>query len=177
MQYMSITLMHILIAEDDKDLLDQYVDALNEKGHTVTRTNDGDECVKIYEMRYLAKQSDDNLSLFDAVILDYQMPIKNGLDTAQEILKINPHQRIIFASGFVQETFFESIKNLKQITEIMKKPFALQALVDTLEDKEIYEKLGKLNVDIAAIKELNPSHAQIKAYFDVLCQLQKGRTF
>ena len=170
--------MHILIAEDEKDLLDQYKDMLEDNGHKVTVSNNGDECVKIYRIESENnKKSDDHQSPFDAVILDYQMPLKNGLETAKEILEMNSHQRIIFASGFVQETFFESIKSLKQITEIMKKPFHLQALIDTLEDKEIYQKLEKLNVDISAIKELNPSHAQIKAYFDVLCQLQKGRTF
>ena len=170
--------MHVLIAEDEKDLLDQYKDMLEDNGHKVTVSKNGDECVKIYRIESENnKKSDDHYSPFDAVILDYQMPLKNGLETAKEILAMNSHQRIIFASGFVQETFFESIKSLKQITEIMKKPFHLQALIDTLEDKEIYQKLEKLNVDISAIKELNPSHAQIKAYFDVLCQLQKGRTF
>ncbi len=170
--------MHILIAEDEKDLLDQYKDVLEDNGHKVTVSKNGDECVKIYRIESENnKKSDDLYSPFDAVILDYQMPLKNGLEAAKEILEMNSHQRIIFASGFVQETFSESIKSLKQITEIMKKPFHLQALIDTLEDKEIYQKLEKLNVDISAIKELNPSHAQIKAYFDVLCQLQKGRTF
>ena len=169
--------MHVLIAEDEKDLLEQYVEALEEKGHTVTASKNGDECLKIYRIEESENKSDDNTPPFDAVILDYQMPLKNGLETAKEILKINPHQRIIFASGYVQETFFESVKNLKQITEIMKKPFKLNALIDTLEDTEIYSKLEKLNVDISAIKELNPSHEQIKAYFEVLSQLQKGRTF
>jgi CheY-like chemotaxis protein len=169
--------MHVLIAEDEKDLLDQYVEALEEKGHTVAVSKNGDECLKIYRIEESENKSDDNITPFDAVILDYQMPLKNGLETAKEILKINPRQRIIFASGYVQETFFESVKNLKQITEIMKKPFKLKALIDTLEDTEIYSNLEKLNVDISAIKELNPSHEQIKAYFDVLSQLQKGRTF
>ena len=171
-------IMHVLIAEDEKDLLDQYKDALEEKGHKVTVSLNGDECVKIYRIESEnGNKPDDTDSPFDAIILDYQMPVKNGLETAKEILKINPKQRIIFASGYVQETFFESVSSLKQITEIMKKPFELQALIDTLEDKEMYKKLEELNIDIAAIKELNPSHAQIKAYFDVLCQLQKGRTF
>jgi len=170
--------MHVLIAEDEKDLLEQYTEALEEKGHKVTISKDGVECIKIYRIESEHGEDIDDINgQFDAVILDYQMPLKNGLETAQEILKINPKQRIIFASGYVEETFFESIKNLKQITEIMKKPFKLQALLDTLEDKEIYKKLEELNVDISAIKELNPSHAQVKAYFDVLCQLQKGRTF
>jgi CheY-like chemotaxis protein len=169
--------MHVLIAEDDNDLLEQYSEVLKEHGHEVTTSKDGVECIKIYQIESELGEADDTHHQFDAVVLDYQMPLKNGLETAREILKINPKQRIIFASGYVEETFSESIKSLKQITEIMKKPFHLQALIDTLEDKEIYKKLEELNVDISAIKELNPSHAQVKAYFDVLCQLQKGRTF
>lgn len=105
------------------------------------------------------------------------MPVKNGLEVAHEILKANPHQRIIFASGYVQETFLESVMQLKQMIEIMKKPFSLQALVDTVEDKEIYLKLEKLNVDVSTIKDLHLSHAQIKTYFDILSELQKRRTF
>ena len=36
------------------------------------------------------------------------------------------------------------INNLKQIVETMQKPFALQALIDTLEDKEIYKEVEKI---------------------------------
>ena len=59
----------------------------------------------------------------------------------------------------------------------MQKPFGLQALIDTVEDKEIYQDLEKLNVDIKNLKELNPSHAQIRDYLEALQKLQKGRTF
>lgn len=167
--------MEVLIADDELDLLDQYRVSLEAKGHNVITCKDGQQCVKVYLTEYEHHAKD--IMPFDAVVLDYQMPQKNGIEVAKEILAINPHQRIIFASGYIQETFLDSIKNLKQITEIMQKPFSLQALVDTIEDKEIYSQLEKLNVDVAAIKELNPSHAQIKAYFDVLCKLQKGRTY
>ena len=167
--------MEVLIADDELVLLDQYRGSLEAKGHNVITCKDGQQCVKLYltEYEHHAKY----IMPFDAVVLDYQMPQKNGIEVAKEILAKNPHQRINFASGYIQETFLDSIKNLKQITEIMQKPFSLQALVDTIEDKEIYSQLEKLNVDVAAIKELNPSHAQIKAYFDVLCKLQKGRTY
>lgn len=168
--------MEVLIADDEFDLLDQYKFALETKGHSVITCKDGEQCVKVY-MIELEQQLNHDVVPFDAVVLDYQMPQKNGIEVAKEILAVNPHQRIIFASGYIQETFLDSIKQLGQITEIMQKPFSLQALVDTIEDKEIYSQLEKLNVDVAAIKELNPSHAQIKTYFDVLCRLQKGRTF
>src|SRR5574337_255222 len=170
--------MNVLIADDEEDLLQQYVVALEDHEHKAVVSTTGDECVKIYKIQWTHMNGSGSLeSPFDAVVIDYKMQIKNGIEVAKEILELNPHQRIIFASLYIQETFLDSIKHLKQITEIMKKPFSLQALVDTIEDKEIYSKLGELNVDVAAIRELNPSHAQIKAYFDVLCQLQKGRTF
>ncbi|HKU32615.1 MAG TPA: response regulator [Candidatus Nitrosotalea sp.] len=169
--------MEVLIADDESDLLDQYRFALEAKGHNVISCNDGEQCLRIYMIESEQQHKDNFSTPFDVVVLDYQMPKANGIEVAKQILAVNSHQRIIFASGYVHETFLDSIKQLGQITEIMKKPFSLQALVDTIEDKEIYNQLEKLNVDVSAIKELNPSHAQIKAYFDVLCRLQKGRTF
>lgn len=169
--------MNVLVVEDEKDLLDQYVMTLEDNGHAVVPCTTGEECMKIYNIELQRVKDSDADSPFDVVLLDYQLPTKNGLEVAKEILALNPHQRIIFASGYIQETFLESIKHLKQVTEIMKKPFSLQALINTIEDKEIYLKLEKLNVDIAAIKELDPTHAQIKAYLDVLSELQNRRTF
>jgi hypothetical protein len=50
-------------------------------------------------------------------------------------------------------------------------------LLDTIEDKEIYHELEKLNVDIKNLKELDPTHAQIRDYLEALKKIQKGRTF
>ena len=174
--------MNILIAEDEEDLLSQYKEFLERNNHNVISTKDGNECLlqyrKLYEKWYEQKNSDSSPdSPFDAVILDYQMPKKNGLDVAKEILAIVPKQRIIFASAYVENTLKDSIKKLKQIVELMQKPFSLQTLLDTIEDKEIYLELAKLNVDIKNLKELEPTHAQIRDYLDALKKIQKGRTF
>jgi hypothetical protein len=59
----------------------------------------------------------------------------------------------------------------------MQKPFALKELLNTLEDKKIYQELEKLNVDIKNLKELEPTHAQVRDYLDALTKIQKGRTF
>jgi DNA-binding NtrC family response regulator len=101
-----------------------------------------------------------NFLFFDAVILDYKMPKKNGMEVAKEILNLNPHERIIFASAYVKETLVDSVKQLKKVVELMQKPFDMQALVDTIEDKEIYNGLEKLNVNVKKIKNLEPTHEQ-----------------
>ncbi len=174
--------MKILIAEDEVDLLSQYKEILEKNNHEVITTTNGEECLLAYRKAYEKwfKEKDDDSSPdspFDALILDYQMPKKNGLEAAKEIISIVPKQRIIFASAYVENTLRESIKNLKKIVELMQKPFELKALVDTIEDKEIYYELEKLNVNIQNLKELDPTHAQVRDYLDALKKIQKGRTF
>ncbi len=174
--------MKILIAEDENDLRTQYTDFLEQNNHQPITTKDGQECVSVFSEEYQkwsASKGDDisSISPFDVVILDYQMPNKNGLEAAQEILALAPKQRIIFASAYVENTLKDSIYILKQIVELMQKPFGLQALVDTIEDKGIYEELEKLNVDIKNLKDLEPTHAQVRDYLDALKKIQKGRTF
>jgi hypothetical protein len=53
------------------------------------------------------------------------MPSTNRMDVAKEILGIDPHQRIIFPSAYVEETLQESVKQLKKVVELMQKPFNL----------------------------------------------------
>jgi len=105
------------------------------------------------------------------------MPKINGMEVAKEILAINPHQRVIFVSAFVKETLIDSIKNLMQVVEVIQKPFHLTTLVDIIEDKEIYSELQNLNVDIAVVKALKPTHEQIKDLLDRLSRVRDMQTF
>jgi CheY-like chemotaxis protein len=165
--------MKILLTDDEPDLLTQFRTVLADRGHTVITATNGEEGVMAYSKEYALNQE----NTFDVVVLDYSMPKMNGLDAAKEILGIFPSQRIIFASAYVQETLVDSIKNLGQIVELLQKPFSLQDLVDTIEDKTIYDDLAKLNVNIQNLKDLNPTHAQIRDYLDALRKLQKAKTF
>ncbi len=168
--------MKILIAEDDSDIVLLYKHSIEKRHHEVITSKDGQECLNIYHQEYQRTRFGKRYSLaktlpFDTVILDHKMPKINGMEVAKEILAINPHQRVIIASAFVKETLFDSIKNLKHAVELIQKPFHLTALVDTIEDKEIYTELQNLNVDIAVVKALNPTHEQIK---DLLDRLQRA---
>jgi DNA-binding NtrC family response regulator len=101
----------------------------------------------------------------------------NGMEVAKEILAVNPHQRIIFASAYVKETLQDSVKELHQIVELMQKPFDIDKLIDTIEDKDAYNELKKLKVDIDVIKAANPSHEEITDLLERLRKIEKMRTF
>lgn len=170
--------MKILIAEDDHDTLMQYKTIMASRNHHVVIAENGEECLRAYHdaLNKMETTTEDRVP-FDAIVLDYRMPKKDGMEVAKEILAMNPHQRIIFASAYVKETLLDSVKQLKQIVELMQKPFGLDALVDTIEDTEIYTQLEKLNVNVFRIKNFNPTHEQVRDLLEGLRIIQKGRTF
>ena len=43
----------------------------------------------------------------------------------------------------------------------MQKPFTINKLIDTVEDKEVYDELQKCNVDTDIVKDFIPTHRQI----------------
>ena len=174
--------MRILIAEDDADSSESYKDVLEARNHLVMLAENGEECLKIYSEELKREQIETEKierkgTPFDAVILDYMMPRKDGMQVAKEILDMNPKQRIIFASAYVEETLEDAVKQLKQVVELMQKPFAVDALVDTIEDKEIYHGLKEIMLNMKQIKNESPSPQQLKSLFESLRKIQKGRTF
>lgn len=198
--------MRILIAEDDLDIANLYKKALEKNKHKVALTSNGSDCLTNYltTLKNLASRAtqpnkadapntnydssrnssaesrkvvNTDASPYDVVILDYRMPGMNGMEVAKEILNADSHQRIIFASAYVKETLEHSVKELKQVVELIQKPFSLKHLTDTVEDTQAFEELKELNVDVGRIRGADLSHEQI---FDLLVKLrriQKNRTF
>ena len=56
----------------------------------------------------------------------------------------------------------------------MQKPFSINKLIDTMEDKEVYNELQKLNVDIDIVKAFIPTHQQITDLLERLRKIQKN---
>lgn len=166
--------MKILVVEDDEDLCSQYKEILELKNHDVAIAVNGIEGVE----KFQAQQSlDPERTPFDVVVLDYMMPEMDGMEVAKKILQMYPKQRIIFASAYVQDTLMKSIKQLNQLVELLQKPFDPMDFVDLIEDKDIYQELEKLNVDIKNLKDVEPTHAQIQNYLEALRKIQKGKNF
>jgi len=174
--------MRILIAEDDIAVSESYKDALEARSHEITLAKNGEECLEIYRTELKGKQTElekreGTGTAFDAVILDYMMPRKDGMQVAEEILAMSPKQRIIFASAYVEQTLEDSVKQLKQVVELIQKPFGADILVSTLEDKEAYDALKELMVNMKEIKNISPTPKQMRLLLENLRRIQKGRTF
>jgi len=70
----------------------------------------------------------------DFIIMDYRMPIKNGIDATKEILKVDKTARIIFISGDIgvkQRAFRAGAKGF------LEKPFTIENVIKKIEKFDI----------------------------------------
>jgi CheY-like chemotaxis protein len=183
--------MRILIAEDESAISMQYQIVLEERGHEVKITNDGEECLEAYLTALSTSEQPTGISVgtteskdtenrfstmdknhlpFDIVILDYKMPRKDGLETAKAILDVCPSQRVMFASAYTVQTLTEAVKTLHKVVELLQKPFDLEYFVEAVEDKALYEQLERLNVRVRELRNFDVTHSQL---VDLLAGIKK----
>ncbi|MHA2008482.1 MAG: response regulator [Promethearchaeota archaeon] len=111
------------MAEDDRDLQRLYELLLQMSGFQILGiANNGDEAVKMFES-FQEKP--------DIVILDYRMPVKNGIDALKAILEIDQSSRVIFASA--DRTIKDNVY-LQGAIGFLDKPFTHKKLIKTLND-------------------------------------------
>lgn len=129
--------LNILIAEDEEDIAEQYKMGFEDRGHKVKLTFNGVECINEYRR---ARHSFNTKSpiIYDAIIIDHNMPLKNGADLAEEIRSINPEQTIVFATAYGNQLIMglDSFENV----DIVTKPLSIVNLVKMVEDR-FYEKV------------------------------------
>jgi DNA-binding response OmpR family regulator len=167
---------NLLLMEDDPEISSLYAQLLKYRGHKVKLAHTAEQCLKIYGKRLdraqMRGKSLRHAQPYDAVILDYKMPDRNGIEVAKEIQAINSHQRIIFLSAFVNE-WFDSIKELKSPVEFLHKPVSNKKLIDTIELTEVFEQLERLNIDTEAFKQARISHEVLR---EIIVIVKKNRS-
>lgn len=127
---LNILKQSILIAEDNQFTALQYNKILGKYGHQVLITKDGEECLEKYKKEFEKNIKNNHLTTpFDVVILDQSMPKMTGREVAEDILKINPNQRIVFASAYNVARENESAEDFEENFEFLQKPFSLSKFV------------------------------------------------
>jgi two-component system chemotaxis response regulator CheY len=112
----------IFIVDDDQSLQRLYILILTEAGFEIIDTALNG---KVAVEKFLSFKEKP-----DIILMDHRMPIKNGLDAMIEILQIETHEKIIFASADI------SIKQ-KALSlgacEFIDKPFNMSKLLTTIQ--------------------------------------------
>lgn len=109
---------HILLVDDETDILDALLRILEKQGYTVTAFSDPIEALDAF------KTSPDN---FDVVITDMTMPKMTGDQLSKNILTLAPDIPIIICSGFNENINETALKKIG-IKEYVLKPVIGQEL-------------------------------------------------
>ncbi|MCP5105488.1 MAG: PAS domain S-box protein [bacterium] len=110
----------LLVVEDETELREVIVKVLTNYGYKIYAAENGVEALKLY--RRLGTET------IDAVITDIVMPGMNGKGLADEISTLQPGVKILYISGYAEETLLEKGISLKEQIYFLPKPFPPQEL-------------------------------------------------
>ncbi len=112
----------VLIVEDEKSLQKLYFTFLSVLGFSqILIANNGVEAIKIY------KNCSEKPNL---ILMDYRMPLKNGIETATEIFAINKFSKVIFLSA--DDSLILQARSIGS-SKFLSKPFNLKDLKIAIE--------------------------------------------
>ena len=109
----------ILLIDDDEDFRTALSDNLREDGHTVQEYDD-----------LLAVPAFDDLGGYDLVLVDYQLPHRNGVSFADAFHDAHPGVPIVLITASCSE-FLEGQLARRPFIQLLQKPVAY-AQVDAL---------------------------------------------
>lgn len=108
--------MRVLVVEDDLDLLNLLEEGLTMYGYAVDKASDGEEAI---DMAYIEN--------YDIVILDINLPKKDGFEVLDEVRNFNQEVNIIMLTA--RSDIDDRVKGLDfGANDYMVKPFDLKEL-------------------------------------------------
>lgn len=123
---------HILIMDDDEEILRSLAILLNRLGFQVNTAKNGDEAIAQYKKAFLQKNP------YELVILDLTIQGgKGGKETVKELLKIDPKANVIVTSGYSTDAVFSEYENYG-FKGIMPKPYSLEE-INTVLNKTMHQ--------------------------------------
>ena len=117
----------VFIVEDDRMIIETYREILRIYGFEVIGWSyNGEEAIKKFK---------DMNPRPDVIIMDHRLPMKNGIETTQDILQIDPHARVLFVSA---DLTARSPALANGAVGFLRKPFELKEFVSTI--RQLAEK-------------------------------------
>ncbi len=108
----------ILIIDDELIIRNMYHDMLSECGYEVYLAIDGLNGIEFYKNHFQE---------IELIVLDMAMPKLSGTETYIKLKEINPHLKVLMASGFRQDERVVKAINLG-VNGFLQKPFTVETL-------------------------------------------------
>ena len=135
----------VLYAEDEKEAREGFAKTLKRYTKEQYIADDGEKAIELYRQYHP-----------DIVITDINMPNKNGIELAEEILEINPEQIIIFTTAHTESKY--TLRALEmQVEAYMIKP---------INKNKFKEKLNHITKNIISERENKKNQKIIQAMLD-----------
>jgi two-component system, cell cycle sensor histidine kinase and response regulator CckA len=115
----------VLLVDDDPTLLNLTRHILTREGISVLTAQDGLDAVSLYEKHHQE---------VDLVLMDLTMPRLDGIDAGKRMRAINPHLRIVLATGYSEDDITTRI-DASTLDGILLKPYSLDQLMGHIRPK------------------------------------------
>ena len=114
----------ILLVEDEDAVRMFSSRALRDKGYRIIEASNGESALEFIQK---------NATTIDLVITDVVMPKMDGPTLMEHIKKLNPKMKIIFISGYTEDSFRNSLANDSHV-HFLSKPFNLKELAGKVKE-------------------------------------------
>ncbi len=112
----------ILVVDDERRIVENITLCLKREGFQATAAHDGNQAIAAFEQDH-----------FDLVLLDINMPGKNGYDVMEHFLKCDTDVMIIMITGYA--SIESAVRALKMgAWDYLKKPFEYTDLLKTVQN-------------------------------------------
>ena len=111
----------VLVADDDPQIAALLREALTADGHFVVVTRDGGEALRTFET-----------ARFSLLVVDYQMPVKSGVQVIQELRARGLTVPALLVSSHVPDEVRRSLAEDPRVA-VLDKPFSLAELRSAVE--------------------------------------------
>jgi len=107
----------ILVVDDQFADRETLKAILEDKGYRVATANDGAEAIEMVKSRH-----------YDIIFLDVRLPDMNGVETFEQVKKIDPGATVIMMTGYTEEDLVKRAMNSGAYT-CLHKPFDMEKVI------------------------------------------------
>ena len=112
----------ILLVDDEEMLSDLLAELLESNDYNVIKVSSGKEALKVLTEEIKV----------DLLIVDYNMPVMNGLETIEKIRKLNFDMPVILSSGTI-DFDVDEIMDKYEINSWVQKPYVFETMLESIQ--------------------------------------------